>query len=578
MNTNKKMWFKRLFKYLKPYIARFLIAVVFMSAFAGLAASLLVVLKKAIDGIFVNKDFAMLGIAAVSVPVIFALKGLADYGRNYLLNYIGQNVIRDLRMELYEKLISLSHNFYVQNSSAKIMSRVTNDLNALQTAIVKVPASLVKDFLTFCGMLIAAFYLNWKFSLIVFIGFPIAAIPLVMFARKIRKASKQGQKQMAEIYSSLMQMLLGFSVIKAYNTEKHEELKFKEENDKFYDFALRVIRVDSRSSPIMNFLGAVAVAVVLFFGGADVLNGAWTAGAFFAFIAAVGQMYEPVRNFAKVNSQIQSGLASAERIFEVLDEEPAIKDAADAKILKPFEKSVVYKNVSFGYTGDKNILDVFNLTVNRGQSVAFVGHSGSGKTTVAALLLRFYDTLSGSILIDGQDIKEVTLKSLRQQVGIVSQDVVLFDDSIKYNIAYGSFDASEQDIIEAAKNANAHDFISALPDGYDTLVGERGIKLSGGEKQRISIARAILKNPPILILDEATSALDSESEKLVQDAVDKLMKNRTVILIAHRLATVRNADNIIVMDNGRIAETGRHEDLIRMENGIYKNLNELQVL
>ncbi|MDR2427108.1 MAG: ABC transporter ATP-binding protein/permease [Endomicrobium sp.] len=578
MSKNKNFGSKRLFKYLKPYMARFLIAVVFMSAFAGLATSLLAVLKKAIDGIFIDKDYLMLAFAAISVPLIFTLKGLADYGRSYLLNYIGQNVIRDLRMELYEKLIFLSHDFYTHNSSAKIMSRVTNDLNALQTAIVRVPASLIKDILTFLGMLIAAFYLNWKFSLIVFIGFPIAAVPLIIFAKKIRKASRQGQKQMAEIYSSLMQMLLGFSLIKAYNTEKHEEKKFKEENDKFYDFVLRVIRVDARSSPIMNLIGAAAVAVVLFFGGVDVLNGVWTAGAFFAFIAAVGQMYEPIKNFSHVNSQIQAGLASAERIFKVLDEEPSIKDSRNAKILKPFEKSIVYRNVTFGYTTDKNILRDFNVTIKCGQSVAFVGHSGSGKTTIASLLLRFYEPLSGSILIDGQDIKEVSLKSLREHIGIVSQDVFLFDNTVKYNIAYGDFDASDEDIIEAAKSANAHDFISILPDGYDTLVGERGAKLSGGEKQRISIARTMLKNPPILIFDEATSALDSQSEKLVQQAVDKLMRNRTVILIAHRLATVRNAGNIIVMDNGRAVESGTHEELIRLENGIYKKLNELQVL
>ncbi|MCL1972011.1 MAG: ABC transporter ATP-binding protein/permease [Endomicrobia bacterium] len=576
MNENKKIEIKRLYKYLRPYVFRFIVAVVFMSAFAGLATSLLVVLKKVIDGIFIDKNLLMLGFAAVVLPLIFALKGVADYGRSYLLNYIGQNVVRDLRMQLFEKLISLSHDFYVKNSSAKIMSRVTNDLNALQTAIVRVPASLIKDVLTFLGMIIIAFYLNWKFSLIVFVGFPIAAVPLVIFARKIRKAAKQGQKQMAEIYSSLAQMLAGFSVIKAFNTEKHEEAKFKDENNKFYNFALRVARVDARSSPIMNFMGSVAVAVVLFFGGADVLSGKWTAGAFFAFIAAVGQMYEPIRNFAQVNSQIQSGLSAAERIFEILDEEPTIKNTEEAVELKSFKNSIVYKNVTFGYIPEKDILKDFNLTIKSGQTVAFVGHSGSGKTTIANLLLRFYDTSSGAVLIDGQDIKLVTLESLREKVGIVSQDVVLFDDTIKYNISYGTFGASMDDIIKAAKSANAHDFISKLPNGYDTLAGDRGLKLSGGEKQRISIARAILKNPPILILDEATSALDSQSEKLVQSAVENLMKNRTVILIAHRLATVRNADKILVMDNGRITETGMHEDLIRLENGIYRKLNELQ--
>ncbi len=574
----KKIEIKRLAKYLKPYIARFLIAVVCMSAFAGFAVALLGLLMKAVDGIFIDKNYMMLTLAAIALPSIFVLKGLADYGRSYLLSYIGQNVVRDLRMELYEKLITLSHSFYVENSSAKMMSRVTNDLGALQNAIVKVPASLIKDALTFLGMLIAAFYINWKFALIVFVGLPIAALPLISFTRKIRRASKEGQKQMAEIYSSLHQMLNGFSLIKAFSSEKHEEERFKDENNKFYNFALKVIRVDARSSPIMNFLGAVAIAIVLFFGGWDVLKGVWTAGMFFAFIAAVGQMYEPIKNFSQVNSQIQAGFAAAERIFEVLDEEPSIKDAANAVVLPLFSKAIEYKNVTFGYIPEKNILSGFNIDIQRGQTVAFVGHSGSGKTTIANLLLRFYDPKSGEILIDGQNIKNVTLESLREQIGIVTQDVMLFDDTIKYNISYGTFDASMEDIIKAAKSANAHDFISKLPEGYDTKVGERGIKLSGGEKQRISIARAILKNPPILVLDEATSALDSQSEKLVQTAIDNLMKNRTVILIAHRLATVKNAGKIIVMDGGCVAETGKHEDLICLENGIYKKLIEMQAL
>jgi subfamily B ATP-binding cassette protein MsbA len=316
----------------------------------------------------------------------------------------------------------------------------------------------------------------------------------------------------------------------------------------------------------------------LFLGGKDVLNGTWTAGAFVAFLGAVFQVYQPIKNFSNVNSQIQGGLASAERVFEVLDEQPSIKDAPDAVVLEPFRKTIEYKNVVFGYNKDKDVINDFNVSIKYGQTVAFVGHSGSGKTTLANLLLRFYDPKSGQVLIDGQDIKNVTLASLREQVGIVSQDVVLFDDTVKYNISYGSFGAHNEDIVRAAKHANAHDFISKLPNGYDTLVVERGMKLSGGEKQRVSIARAMLKNPPILVLDEATSALDSESEKLVQSAIDNLMKDRTVILIAHRLATVRNADKIIVMDKGLVAENGTHEELIKLQDGIYKKLIEMQAL
>ncbi|AKL97838.1 ABC transporter ATP-binding protein [Endomicrobium proavitum] len=578
MAEKKKINFKKLYSYLKPYLLRLIIAVVFMSAFAGVTMSLLAVLVKAIDGIFVNKNSTMLVFAAIAVPAIFALKGLFDYGRSYLLSYVGQNVIRNLRMDMYKKFIYLSHDFYVQNSSPKMMSRITNDLGALQNAIVTIPVALIRDSLTFIGLLAAAFYLNWKFSLIAFVGFPLAAFPLVSFARKMRRQSKAGQQQIAEIYASLHQMLNGFSVIKAFNSERHEDDKFQSDNLKYYGIALGSARVSARSSPTMNFIGAVAVSVILFLGGKDVISGVWTAGAFIAFVAAVGQMYEPVKRFSSVNSQIQSAITAYERVFEIMDAQPSIQDAPNAVALPIFSSFIEYKNVDFGYLPDKNVIENFNVKINFGETVAFVGHSGSGKTTIANLLLRFYDPNSGEVFIDGNNIKKVTLESLRSQVGIVSQDVLLFDDTVKYNISYGSFDASMEDIIRAAKNANIHDLITKLPQGYDTPVGERGMKLSGGEKQRISIARAMLKNPPILVLDEATSALDSESEKLVQTAVENLMKNRTVILIAHRLSTIKNADKIIVMDLGKIAEFGTHEELIKIENGAYKKLTQTQVL
>ncbi|MCL2798892.1 MAG: ABC transporter ATP-binding protein/permease [Endomicrobia bacterium] len=585
---NKKVDIRRFKKYIIPHIPRFIAAMLCMGLFSLMNLVSLWFIKNGIDGIFMQKEVHfmsytftsvhMLTLAAVAVPIIFALKGIGSYGRSYLLNHIGQNIIRTLRIELYDKLISLSHDFYVRNSSSKMMSRVTNDLGAMQTAFTRVPPSILMDGLTFIFMIGTVFYLNWRFALITFVGFPIAAIPLIIFSRKIRRASKEGQVQMAEIYSSLHQMLSGFSVIKAFNTEEHEHNRFKNDNNKFYHIALRVARVDARSSPIMEFLGAFAGAVILYLGGRDVINGVWSTGAFVTFLGAVFQMYQPIKNFANVNSQIQAALASSERVFEVLDEQPSIKNESNSVALKPFSKSIVYKNVDFGYLPDKDIIKNFNMTINYGETAAFVGHSGSGKTTIANLLLRFYDPRKGQILIDGQDVKFVTLESLRNQVGIVTQDVMLFDDTVKYNISYGSFNASMEDIVRAAKNANAHDFISKLPEGYNTLVGERGLKLSGGEKQRVSIARAMLKNPPILVLDEATSALDSQSEKLVQSAIDNLMKDRTVILIAHRLATVRNANKIIVMDKGEIAETGSHDDLMRKENGIYRKLNQLQGL
>ncbi|AKL97837.1 ABC transporter ATP-binding protein [Endomicrobium proavitum] len=575
----KKTKIKKLYEYLKPYKGRFIAALIFMILYAFFDWFVLTKLKDFINVIFERSDSVqMLLKIALLIPLIFAFTSICDYGRSYLLSYVGENVIKDLRLKLHNKLMSLSHDFYVRNSSAKMMSRVTNDLSIVSGAIVGVPSSLVKELLTFIFMAVYVFYLNWQFSLLVLVGLPLVAVPLYVFGKRLRKASKAGQQQTAEIYSSIHQMLNGFSVIKAFNTEKHEVARFQNENDKAYGISMGIVRVDARQSPFVEFIGGLAGALLLLLGGKDVISGVWSPGAFMVFFYAVTKMYKPIKNLAGVNSQIQNAISASERVFEVLDEVPSIKDAPGAAELKPFRNSIIYKDVTFGYTLEKDTIKNLNVEIKYGHTVAFVGHSGSGKTTLANLLLRFYDPKNGEIIIDGINIKNVTLDSLRKQIGIVTQDVTLFDNTVKYNISYGSFNASMDEIIAAAKNANAHSFISKLPNGYDTLVGERGAKLSGGEKQRISIARAMLKNPPILVLDEATSALDSTSEKLVQTAIDDLMKNRTVVLIAHRLATVRNANKIVVMDAGKIVESGTHEELIKLENGVYRKLNQMQSL
>ncbi|MDD2523873.1 MAG: ABC transporter ATP-binding protein [Endomicrobiia bacterium] len=569
------MDYKRLLNYIKPYKARFILAMVCMGIFSALTGATMWLVKNLFDKIFIAKDMKMLTLVALLIPIFFALKGIVDYGRSYLLNYIAQNVVKTIRNELYEKLISLSHNFYVKNSSSRIMSRITNDINALQGALLRVPPSVFRDGLTVIVMIGVLFYLHWKFAFITVVVMPLVSLPLILFARKMRKASKEGQVQMAEIYSSLQEMLSGFSVIKAFCQENHEKDRFKGNNEKYYGIQQRLVRVDARSSPIMEALGACGVAIVLWFGGKDVVNGVWTSGAFVAFLGAVFSMYQPLKNFAQVNSTIQQAVTASERIFEILDEEPTIVDSSNAIEMPKFSKDIVYKNVSFDYGVGKQILNNINVTIPIGKTVAFVGSSGSGKTTIANLLLRFYDVKSGEILIDGKNIQDFEIKSLRSQIGVVSQDVMLFNDTIKYNIAYAKLDATDQEIEAVAKAANAYNFISKMPEKYDTLVGERGMKVSGGEKQRIAIARAMLKNPPILILDEATSALDSESEKLVQEAIENLMKNRTVVLIAHRLATVKNADKIIVIDKGNIAEEGTHQELLA-KNNIYAKLYNMQ--
>jgi subfamily B ATP-binding cassette protein MsbA len=421
------------------------------------------------------------------------------------------------------------------------------------------------------------FYLNWKFALISVVVFPVASLPLAQFSSKMRHASREGQKQMGEIYASLQETLAGISIIKAYMQENTEIERFKAENEKFYHTQQKFIRVDARSSPIMEFIGSLAVAFVLWYGGNDVINGVWTAGSFVAFLTAAFSLYQPLKNFSQTNSLIQLAYAGTERIFEILDEKSTIIDLPNAGTLDVFRNEITYKNLSFKYPEKKDILTNINLTIKKGEIIAIVGPSGSGKTTLSNLLLRFYDPYAGEVLIDGYNIKNLTISSLRTHIGVVPQETLLFNESVRYNIVYGRKDASEEDLISAAKAANAYQFISRMPKGFDTVIGERGMRLSGGERQRLAIARAILKNPPILVLDEATSSLDAESEKLVQEAIENLMVNRTVIMIAHRLSTVKKADRIIVLDKGRIVEEGSHERLLSNE-GVYSRLHNLQIL
>ena len=569
------MDYKRLIKYAMPYKMRFVLAMVCMGIYSAVAALLVYLSKIIMDGVFVDKDIKILALLVLGMPLVYAIKGLADYGRCYFLNYVAQNAIKDLRQDLCVKLLSLSHSFYVKNTSSKVMSRITNDINALQEALIKVPPTIIRDSLVIIGMIGGLFYLHWRYAFIIVVVLPVLGLPLAQFARKLKKASKDSMVQISEIYTSLQEILSGFSVIKSFCKEEHEEKRFAVNNKEYYNVQQRITRVDARTTPVMEFLSMTGVAVVLWFGGKDVIDGVWTLGDFTAFILAITQMYQPIKNFAQLNSTIQKAVAGSERVFEILDEKNSIYDLPNAKVLDSFSKDIVYKNVNFSYEKGKQILRGINIDIKKGQTVAFVGSSGSGKSTIANLVLRFYDVDNGEILVDGINIKDLKLSSLRDKIGVVSQDVFLFNDTIKYNISYGKMDATDEEIETVAKAANAHKFISKMPKGYNTLIGERGMKLSGGEKQRIAIARAMLKNPPILVLDEATSALDSESEKLVQEAIETLMKNRTVILIAHRLSTVINADKIVVIDKGCVAEVGKHQELID-KGGIYSKLYNLK--
>ncbi|MHB9154618.1 MAG: ABC transporter ATP-binding protein [Endomicrobiales bacterium] len=571
------MIYKRLLAYLRPYTKRFVGAMLCMAVFSALTGATMWLVKNIFDRVFIGHDIRMLYLVTCLIPVFFLIKGIAGYGQNYLLYFITQNVVRQIRNELYEKLISLSHEFFVRNSSARLMARVTNDVTALQNALFRVPPSIIRDGLTVIVMICVLFYLHWKFALISIVVFPLAAIPLAQFSRKMRTASREGQKQMGEIYASLQETLGGISIIKAFMQEKEEIERFQKENDRFYYTQQSFIRVDARSSPIMEFIGSLAVAFILWYGGKDVIDGVWTSGSFVAFLTAAFSLYQPLKNFSQTNSLIQQAVAATERIFEILDERPAIIDAPGAAELAPFASEIVYDNITFHYPEKQHVLKDLNLRIRAGEVIAVVGPSGSGKTSLAHLLLRFYEPHRGSIFIDGTDLRNATMRSLRSQIGIVPQEIMLFNESVRYNITYGRKEATEEEMISAAHAANAYQFITRMPQGFDTMIGERGVKLSGGERQRLAITRAILKNPPILILDEATSALDAESEKLVQEAIENLMQNRTVIVIAHRLATVKKANRIIVLDRGCIVEQGTHEELISQE-GIYRRLHSLQLL
>ncbi|HBU69185.1 MAG TPA: hypothetical protein DEE98_02255 [Elusimicrobia bacterium] len=571
------MIYKRLINYLTAHRNRFILALLCMAVFSALNGANMWLIKTIFDKILYSKDMQMLYTITLLIPVVFLVKGMAGYGQNYLMYYITQNVIKTIRNQLHNKLVYLSHDFFVKNSSARLMARVTNDVHALENAMFRVPPSIIRDGLTVIVMIGALFYLHWKFALMSLVVFPVAALPLSQFAKKMRSASRQGQKQMGEVYSSLQEMLNGISVIKAFIQEKAEMERFSRENEKYYHTQQKFIRVDARSSPIMELIGALGVSFVLWYGAKDVISGVWTAGSFVAFMTAAFSIYQPLKNFAQTNSLIQQAYAGTERIFEILDEKPTITDSSNAVDLPRFYSEIVFENATFHYPEKQDVLKNINLKIKAGEIVAVVGPSGSGKTSLANLLLRFYDPNSGKVLIDGHDAKDLTLASLRSQIGIVTQEVMLFNETLKYNISFGNKEATDEQIVSAAKVANAHQFISRMPGGYDTQIGERGVKLSGGERQRIAIARAILKNPPILILDEATSALDAESEKLVQEAIEHLMEHRTVLMIAHRLSTVKKADRIVVIDKGEIVEEGTHDKLIANE-GVYSKLHNLQLL
>ncbi len=555
-----------------------------MAGAAGLNALRIYLIKPLQDKVFVGHDWNTLQNLMWWLPTVSVALGIFSYLQNYLMASVGQRAITDLRKDMFDHVQKMSMEFFSATSTGKLTARFTNDLSALQNVIARAPIYTVRDGLTAIFNMGLIFYLNWRFALLTISVLPFSGFIIYRLGKSLRRAGRKGQEQMGELYGVIQENVQSASVVKAYHAEALESGRFHTSNRKFLDMGLRFARKDTISAPLMEMIGALILSLLLWKGGRDVISGVWTAGSFLAFITYAVMTYRPMKNFAELNAQLQLGVASAERIFELLDEVPSIQDMPNAHPLPAFSKDIEFKNVSFRYRNvdgkasePRWALKDVDLKIHAGEIIALVGPSGAGKTTLAMMLPRFYDPTSGQVLLDGQDIRSITLNSLRTQIGFVTQEVLLFNETIRYNIAYGKPEATQVEIEAAAEAANAHSYIQKLPQGYDTMIGERGVRLSGGERQRLSIARALLKNPPVLILDEATSSLDAESERLVQEAVERLMAHRTVVVIAHRLATVRKADRILVLERGQIVEEGNHEVLLA-RGGTYHRLHSLQAL
>jgi len=558
-----------------PYLWRVWAAFGCMAMVAATSGALAYMMKPMVDDVFTRKDSSMLWPVAGAVVITSLIKGLATYGQSGLLAWLGLRIIADMQNRLFEHLLRMDLRFFHEGATGKLVSRFTVDINMMRGAVSNGLTSLGKELLTVVFLVGVMFYQDWLLASVSFFAFPLAIQPIVKLGRRMRRVTANTQEQMGLFNTLLEQSFQGMRMVKAYGMEQYERSKIEDIAELLFRLVYKANRVRAASSPIMETLGGMSVAVVVVYGGSQVISGETTTGAFFSFMTALLMAYQPVKNLANLNTSLQEGLSAAQRVFAVLDTQPSILDKPDAQALAISGGAVRFDDVMFSYDGDRPALDHLSLMVPAGQKVALVGSSGGGKSTILNLIPRFYDVSSGRVTIDGQDLRDVTISSLRANIALVSQEVSLFDDTVRANISFGRFAATDAEIEEAARNAAAHEFISRLPEGYDTVVGEHGVKLSGGQRQRLSIARAMLKNAPILLLDEATSALDTESERQVQSALEVLMQGRTTIVVAHRLSTIVDADLIHVIDHGRVVESGAHAELLA-KNGIYARLHALQ--
>ena len=565
----------RILSYIKPYMHRLLFAMV--CTIMAAAGNLYIpwIIKDMIDEVLADKNGTMLNWIAASIIAIFIVRGLFWYGQNYLMSYVGQSVIIDIRAAVFKKLQRLSVSFYDKNKTGTIMSYVTNDVNALQSAMVENTIEMITEGFILIGSVVAMIYLDWRLTLFTVCTFPVVLWFMEFFGKKIRKTGGRIQECTADITSVLQESVASARVIKSFVREDYEVDRFDVENKANFRANMKNAQLMATLTPVVELVAAIGVTMIIWYGGNNVINGTITAGSLVAFLTYAVNISNPIKRLTRVIGNIQKALAAAQRVFMIIDMPEEIAESRDAKQLPEVIGKVEFQNVSFAYNDKGNVITDLSFSVKPGEVIALVGPSGAGKSTIANLLPRFYDVNKGDIKIDGHSVREVTLDSLREQVGIVPQETMLFNGSVYNNILYGRLDATKEEIEAAAKAANAHDFIMQLTDGYETKLGDRGVNLSGGQRQRIAIARAILKNPRILILDEATSALDTESERVVQEALDRLMVGRTSFVIAHRLSTVKNADKILVLEKGNLVESGTHDELLALD-GLYAHLYKIQ--
>ena len=564
--------FKRILKLARPHIPKFLLAMLCMLAVGTTTSALAFLVKPALDEIFLNKNASMLKWIPIVIIAIYFIKGACNYGQTMLMSFIGQRVVTDLRGELYNHIQLQPLSFFTKNSTGILMSRITNDVNLIQGAVSEAVTSLFKDSFTLVGLIFVIFYRDWKLALIAMVVFPLTVYPIARFGEKMRKVATGTQITMGRLTSLLQETISGTRIVKAFGMEDYEGKRFAEENENLFRFFMKAVSIRALSSPFMEFLGGLGIAAIVFYGGYHVIQGVSTPGNFFSFLTALIMLYEPVKRLTNVNNTVQQGISAATRVFDIMDITPGIKNRENATELPRISDGIEIRNVTFSYDNEP-VLKNINLHIKSGEVVAFVGMSGGGKTTLVNLIPRFYDVTEGEILIDGHDIRDVTMESLRGQIGIVTQQTILFNDTVRNNIAYGDIKKSDEEIINAAKSANAYPFIKNLPEGFETVIGEQGTRLSGGERQRLSIARALLKNAPILVLDEATSSLDTEAEMEVQGALENLMEGRTTFVIAHRLSTISHANRIVAIVNGEIVEEGTHESLLTQKGEYFKLYN-----